>query len=343
MPTLNFQKSTNNGFSHGELIQLKESLQKGELGKDAYDNFLMKKTELYISDQLSAGVDVVSDPLFEWDDVFSPFCNGGVSGLKRGGLMRFFDNNAYYRKPNVTSKLEFKTSSTKPLFQKTLAFVNKSRFKAFLPGPCTFAKLSENSFYDSFKALVADFSTVLRCEIDDLLSLGIEFVEINDPALAQITDTEMDRILVYYKELVSGVEDRAWFTLPFSPPNTRTIESLWKLGPVTVSLDLSSTTLHKGANVNDPEGWFVSVRDLLYQINGLIRNNSVDLGLIDARNTLLEDSASITKILEVASGLGPKKMYLSNNASFDFLPEMVAHEKIKIIGKTSIKEVKQIL
>jgi 5-methyltetrahydropteroyltriglutamate--homocysteine methyltransferase len=340
---LSFNRSTNSGFPHGELIRLKESLQRGELDKDTYNKFLVNKIELCVSAQLGAGVEIVADALFEWDDVFSPFCSGSVTGLKRGGLMRFFDNNAYYRRPNVTSKLEFKNSSTKPLFQKTLAFVDNSRFKAFLPGPFTFAMLCENSFYDSFKTLVADFSTVLKCELEELLSLGVKFVEVNDPALAQITNTKMDEVLKHYGEFVLGAEDKLWFTLPFSTPNARIVESLWRLGPVTVSLDLSSTTLHNGANVNDPEGWLVSAINSLNRLNGLVKDNSVDLGLVDARNTLLENHASITKILEVASKLKPRKIYVSNNASFDFLPETVAYDKVKIIGSTSPKVVNPVL
>ena len=63
-----------------------------------------------IAEQEEAGLDIITDGQIRWDDLVTPFAKN-IDGFKIGGLLRFFDNNVYYRRPVVKSKLSFKNYS----------------------------------------------------------------------------------------------------------------------------------------------------------------------------------------------------------------------------------------
>ncbi|PSN94181.1 hypothetical protein B9Q09_04485 [Candidatus Marsarchaeota G2 archaeon ECH_B_SAG-C16] len=326
--------STNNGFPHGELMYARESLRKGAISQQEYSRMVEEKVVKIMTLQEEFGIDVVTGGAYGWDDIFSPFFNGGVTGLQRDGLIRFFDNNTYYRKPVIIGRLEHTQSSVKPMVEGVLKHVKEpSKFKAFLPGPYTFAALSENTFYPNLNSLISDLAGLLRIELEGILGLGVGYVEVCDPSLGWLDPAKAEELKPVYREFLGDNAHRVWFTLPFREPNPSALKMLLGLGDVVVSLDLSSTTLHRGANVNDNPGWLSSAKTILNGLSSLLGGARVDLGLVDSRNTLLEDVSYAKQIIDHALSLHPKEVYLSNNASLDFLPEPVAFEKVRLIGR----------
>lgn len=312
----------------------RESLRRGTIKKEEYEDLVERKIEKIIRFQEECGIDYYNSGSYSWDDIFSPFFEGGLSGVERDGLIRFFDNNTYYRRPIIVGRLEYLRSSTKPTIEAALKHAaNPKRLKAFMPGPYTFASLSENSFYPSMEALLRDVSEVLKAELEELLKTGVGYVEVHDPSLGWLDQKTAETLYTYYRGFVGESGEKVWFTIPFRPPNPHAVKMLSRLGEVVVSLDLSSTTLHGGANVNDSPGWASSAVAILRELSKLLGGLRVDLGLVDARNTLLEPLDFARQIVAEAFRARPKQLYLSNNATFDFLPESVAFEKVKILGR----------
>lgn len=326
--------STNNGFPHAELMYARESLRRGAITQQEYARLVGEKIERIIRLQEESGIDIYTGGAYGFDDIFSPFFNLGLRGVERDGLIRFFDNNTYYRKPVIVGRLEYAHSSLKPLVEGVLKHVgDPRRLKAFMPGPYTFAALSENNHYPDTNSLLEDLSGVLGAELEAVLSTGVGYVEVNDPSLGWVDGETAETLYTHYKRFVGDHAHQVWFTIPFRQPNPHVLRMLSRLGDVVVSLDLSSTTLHGGANVNDNPGWVKSATAILKDLSTIIGNIRVDLGLVDARNTLMESVEHATQIVRHAIALKPKELYLSNNTTLDFLPESVAFEKVRLLGR----------
>ena len=78
-----------------------KKITKEEL-EQAYQDTLKR----VIREQEEAGVDLITDGQIRWDDLVTPFAKN-IQGIEIGGLLRFFDNNVYYRRPIIKSKLSF--------------------------------------------------------------------------------------------------------------------------------------------------------------------------------------------------------------------------------------------
>jgi len=56
----------------------------------------------FIRVQREAGLDFYSDGLLGWQDLFRPFTESCL-GIEAGALVRWFDNNAFFRVPKTAA------------------------------------------------------------------------------------------------------------------------------------------------------------------------------------------------------------------------------------------------
>ncbi|MEM3671054.1 MAG: hypothetical protein QW767_04840 [Thermoprotei archaeon] len=314
------------GFPHGKLMRYRSELEDHKIARDKYETIVFRKIESSVRVQTRAGAAAVSDPLYEWEDMFSPYSSGSVEGVTRGTLFRFFDNNAYYRKPTVIGSIRRTGPVALTLLKKVLQFEKPGNVKAFLPGPITFMRLSENKFYSDPHAFLSDLCSLIRQEISDLVEAGIGYIELCDPALAS-DGFELEGAEQLYRNLIKGFERRLIVSTPFSTPSTKLLTWLDQLS-LALYLDVSSTTLHAGDNVKDFEGTLSMIRNIVSNHAHIIENKTVFLGAVDSRNTLVEPPKLLAEIAECLLARDPEKLYLCTNTTLDFLPERVALKKV---------------
>ena len=122
----------------------REEISEAEL-EQVYD----ATTRVAIAEIEAAGVDVTNDGQIRWDDLLAPFARSW-SGVERGPLERFYDNNTYFRQPVITGPIA--TDGQSLVRDYTFAQgVAKTRLKAAVPGPLTFATLvAQDDYYRSF-------------------------------------------------------------------------------------------------------------------------------------------------------------------------------------------------
>src|SRR5207249_9390988 len=65
--------------------------------------FVADRADL-VAAQREAGLDYFSDGLLRWQDIFRPLVES-VSGLAARTLVRWFDNNSFFRAPEVTGEI----------------------------------------------------------------------------------------------------------------------------------------------------------------------------------------------------------------------------------------------
>ncbi|OGC84617.1 MAG: hypothetical protein A2W07_05910, partial [candidate division Zixibacteria bacterium RBG_16_43_9] len=223
-----------------------------------------------------------------------------------------FNNNVYYRKPVIKSRIAFKDYTT--LEDYKFAKANSSKkLKVVLPGPLTWAKLSLDEYYKNLKTLVEDFSQILRKEAQRLDQEGVEYIQFDEPSLCNFPQ-EIGLVKESLKIITSGLKAKSILFSYFGSIKNLTPELL-NLAVDIIGIDL----------VSKPENL-----DALLEADV---KKEVILGCLDARNTKMEDEKEIFKLIEkVAKKIPPEKIYVSPSCGLEFLPHENALKKIKLLS-----------
>lgn len=292
-----------------------------------------------IFEQVEAGLEVVTDGLIRWSDPISHFA-AKLDNVSINGLLRYFDTNFYFRQPVMTG-----TPTRRGTFvvndysfaRNALGQIRtpqdkagKLSIKPVLTGPYTLAKFSlfENSENRSARLLAAlearaiAYADALAAEIAALAEAGAELIQVDEPAI------------------VKYPQDWAIFEKAF--------------GPLVQARD---TAAKKGRRIelalyvyfHDCAPLYEKLVELPVDILGLDFTYSLTLaelissvgspkplglGLVDGRNTRLEDPELIGRQVE---RLLPKieggRAYLGASSGLEYLPRDRAYAKLELLGK----------
>jgi 5-methyltetrahydropteroyltriglutamate--homocysteine methyltransferase len=280
----------------------------GKISEEELDKVYEQTIKRVIKEQEKAGVDLITDGQIRWDDPVTPFARN-IDGYQIGGLIRFFDNNVYYRRPIVKSKLAFKDYSTVEEF-KFLKQNSTKKVKATVVGPFTFAKLSKDEYYNQIDQLTLDLAEILKKEAKKLEEAGAEVIQIDEPALCFSPD-KIDLANQAIKIVTDGLKAKTFLYLYFGGIKNL-IPKLFDFQVNGIGIDVVS----KPENLN------------------LILNSSFDkelvLGCLDARNTKLEEEEELLRLLErTTQKISSKRLFVSPSCGLEFLPHQTALLKLK--------------
>jgi 5-methyltetrahydropteroyltriglutamate--homocysteine methyltransferase len=267
-------------------------------------------TELALADQIDAGLEVVTDGQIRWYDAISHLA-GKLQGIRINGLLRFFDTNTYFRQPIVHSAIK----RAKPLVVADFEFAKgkSSRpVKPVLTGPLTLARhsLQENGGAGGFERLVEGYTAVLTSEVSDLAAAGASLIQIDEPSLLKHSEdlTQAERSL----RALSAAKGNSKLMLAVYFGDPAPIYDRLQVLPVD-ALCLDFTYSPGLAEIVSAEG---SVKPLA-------------LGLVDGRNTRLEDPRTVAGQLEkIGRRLGSARAWLSPSCGFEYLPRDRAQLKL---------------
>lgn len=264
-----------------------------------------------IKEQEDAGIDIITDGQIRWDDLVTPFAKN-IEGCEINGLLRFFDNNVYYRKPVIKSRMTFRDYTA--LEDYKFAKANSSKkLKVVLPGPLTWAKLSLDEHYNSLNTLVKDFTQILQKEAQRLDQEGVEYIQFDEPSLCSFPQ-EIGLVKESLKKLTPGLKAKSILFLYFGSLKNLSAE-LFDLPVDVIGIDL----------VSKPENL-----DIILKADV---KKEVILGCLDARNTKMEDEKEILKLIEKVSKRIPSdKIYISPSCGLEFLPHENALKKLKLLS-----------
>jgi 5-methyltetrahydropteroyltriglutamate--homocysteine methyltransferase len=292
---------------------------KGEKTDDAVLAAQNRMTELALAEQEEAGLDLVTDGQIRWSDPISHLA-GKLSGVRINGLLRFFDTNFYFRQPVVHGKLE----RTEPLVLEEFNYAQgKSTrpVKAVLTGPYTLARHSveENGGAGGFDKMLEGYTAALAAEVAALAEAGATMIQVEEPALLKYPDD-----FPFLEQSITALamsKASAQLALVFYFGDPAPIYDHLQTLPVDL-LGLDFT-------------YNPSLVDRVAS-NGTAR--TLALGLVDGRNTRLEDPAVLARQLEkLAHGANLSCAYLSPSCGLEFLPRDRARHKLRhlaLIRKT---------
>jgi 5-methyltetrahydropteroyltriglutamate--homocysteine methyltransferase len=261
-----------------------------------------------IGEQEEAGVDLITDGQIRWDDLVTPFANN-IRGMEIGGLLRFFDNNTYYRRPIIKSMVSFGEHSVTEQF-KFAKSNSKKQVKAVIPGALTFARLSLDEFYHDEEKLVLDLAEILHEEAERLYEEGATFIQIDEPSLCFHPD-KLKLVQESLKVITQGIDAKFALYLYFGSIE-KLMPGLFELPVDVIGVDVVS----KKENL-----------DLVLESEG---KKEIGLGCLDARNTMMEKQPALIALFEkVIKKITPEKIYINPSCGLEFLPHAEAQQKLK--------------
>ena len=270
-----------------------------------------RMTELALTEQAEAGLDVVTDGQIRWYDPVSHLA-GKLQGVRINGLLRFFDTNFYFRQPAIESEIK----RTKPLIVEEFVFAKKKSarpVKPVLTGPYTLARLSieGEGKTGGFEKALEGYTAALGEEVAALAAAGATLIQVDEPALLK-NQTDFRHVEQSLARLAArkGAAQIA-LALYFGDP-APLYDRLQTLPVDILNLDFTYSPA------------------LVEIIATGGASKTLALGLVDGRNTRLEDPASVSRQLErMASSLGAGRVYLNPSCGLEYLPRDRAFLKLK--------------
>ncbi len=276
-------------------------------------------TNLALDEQVDAGLELVTDGQIRWYDPISHLARK-FPGVRINGLLRFFDTNSYFRQPVVHGKLERAEALVVDEF-KYAQGISTLPVKAILTGPYTLARHSveENGGAGGFDKMLEGYTAGLAAEVAALAAAGATVIQVEEPALLRHPE-DFPRLEQSITALALS-KDSARLALVFYFGDPLPVYDQLQTLPVDI-LGLDFT--YNPALVDRVAS------------NGTAR--TLALGLVDGRNTRLEDPAMTARQLEkLAHGADLNRAYLNPSCGLEYLPRDRAQQKLKhlaVIRKT---------
>jgi 5-methyltetrahydropteroyltriglutamate--homocysteine methyltransferase len=262
-----------------------------------------------LGEQVAAGLDQVTDGQIRWDDQATYICLK-LDGFERGGMIRYFDTNTYYRQPIAVRKVSWKA----PILVDDWKFATAKSTKpvrALVTGPYTLATLAAERAYGGDRtAFTMDLAKALNAEVKALAAAGAKTIQIDEPALTLAPKDAgvVEQALAQVFDGVTGV--------------TRAIA--FYHGPQTEFFDRTASWACDHVNfdcVSDPK--------VLDRLASAGHAKAVGLGVVNARNTKLESVDELKRAVEkVAAKVPLDRLALTPSCGLEFLPRDRAQKKL---------------
>jgi 5-methyltetrahydropteroyltriglutamate--homocysteine methyltransferase len=298
------------GLEAQELRRALHRHDRGEIKDAELDKVFDDVTRSAIGEIEAAGIDVTNDGQIRWDDLLSPFSRPW-GGVEPGPLERFYDNNTYFRQPVISGRIV--TDGRSLVRDYTFAAgVAKTKLKAAIPGPLTFATLAaRDDQYGAFEERVLAIADATAREIAGLKAAGATMIDIEDPAVAA-WPKHIELAREAYRRFADP--DLALTLVTYFFPVDSVLESLasFPVGAIGIDVRSRDTTAFDRLDV--------------------FRTQHVLLGVVDARNTRLETAEEVARYAERALKLVPEdRLLLAPTTSLEYLPRDVARAKLSAL------------
>ncbi|MCS7186320.1 MAG: methylcobamide--CoM methyltransferase [Armatimonadetes bacterium] len=287
----------------------------GKLSDEELERVYDEVTQQVIAEQIDAGVELLTDGQIRWDDALS-YLARKLEGTQRGGLLRWFDNNFYFRQPVVVGKLLRKEPLVLNDWLKARQWANTVPVKPVLTGPYTFAKFCLNQHYANFEDLLFDVAAIWNEEAKALADAGAKIIQLNEPAV--LFHPEDSRLWIEAtKRVIEGVgADFALYT--FFADASRVWDPLMQLPVKIIGLDFCSGEENRNDELVKSE---------------FPQDKILGFGIVDARNIKPEPVDELAREIEwVASIVGADRLHVNPNCGLEFLPRADAKRKLETLA-----------
>ncbi|QXJ30138.1 5-methyltetrahydropteroyltriglutamate-- homocysteine methyltransferase [Saccharolobus shibatae B12] len=294
----------------------------GKIDKEKLEKYINENIKKLFELAGDVKLDYTTNGLFRWDDVID-VTFGFITGVEKGPLQRFFDNNFYYRQPIIKEKINVKTREEN-IFLQDLESSRKikeelslsSKLKAVIPGPLTYYVLSDNRYYKNPIDLMIDYASAVN-SLSQELSNVVDAIEIHEPAIfsSNIKRDVLEKLPETYKTMFDNVKIEKHLMTYFEINNLKRLDILFSLPVDYFGIDVIENLKKLG------------------RVYTYFPSRKVHLGILNARNTKMEKISTIIRVYNSVKRKGASDVIIGNNTLFDFIPEVVVVKKLKLLKK----------
>ena len=279
---------------------------------------LQKVITRVIQEQEQAGLDLISDGQIRWEDLAHGAARS-AQGIHRGALRRFFDNNVYYRRLELEGGVSWNKSRAADEFL-FASKVSKKPVKVSLPGPLTMVLSTEAKPDQTREKLLALYTDLLKEEVQALEKAGVKEIQLDEPAFDP-KDPLLAKAIEAVNRIFQGVKVRKWVAVYF--------QDVTALLPVLSKLEVDVLALD-AVSLQEKNPDFIA--KLAAKLAEGVWKREIALGLVDARNTRLEDPAKLKQqVAQFTKAIPADRLWLTPNCGLEFLPHASAEKKIKLL------------
>ncbi|MFB6221903.1 MAG: 5-methyltetrahydropteroyltriglutamate--homocysteine methyltransferase [Halolamina sp.] len=310
-------------WAKSELSELKghqkHDLIDGAEGPDVRAAYERTREEL-IEDQREAGLDRIVEGQARWDD-FLAHPLAVHENVETGGIVRYYDNNNFYRDTKVVGDLTVDGDVAAELDAAHGLLEDDESLQAVLPGPYTLAALATDEHYGDEAEFLAAVAEFLAEEVRALPAH--ETLWLNEPSL--VTDAPE----AGFHERASEAVD----TVAAATDAEVVVQSYWD------AYDEKTYAHLMDADVDALGFDFVTGdRDThLYNINEYGTTESVALGLVDGQNTEVEPAETVRERIDWVEDQVPgqefETIFATPNTELAYLPVSKYREKLAVLGE----------
>ncbi|MFB6138626.1 MAG: 5-methyltetrahydropteroyltriglutamate--homocysteine methyltransferase [Halobacteriaceae archaeon] len=276
--------------------------------------------------QASAGLDRVVEGQLRWDDMLAhPLAVHDA--VRTAGIVRYYDNNNFYREPVIEGDLDFDGDVARELEAAAVQVADRDGdgggLQAVLPGPYSLAELATDEHYgdeDTFLAAVGDFLAGEAAAFPD----AVETLFLLEPSL--VTDPPAGDRAATASEAVDAVAAAVdadvvvhtyWGAMP-----EKTYAHLLDAGIDAVGFDVVTEA------AREPN---------LTLIGEYGAPDDVALGLVDGQNTRVESAETVDERVEwfeesLPSAVDFDTAYLTVNTELFYLPVSRLEGKLQALA-----------
>lgn len=273
-----------------------------------------------IEDQQDAGLDRIVEGQQRWDDMLAhPLAVHDA--VETRGIVRYYDNNNFYREPVVSGDLDLSGDVASEL-ETAAELAEGDDLQAVLPGPYSLADLATDEQYGDeteFLSAIADF---LAGEVDAFPD--VETLFLLEPSLVENApeDGEDERASEAIDRVASATDADV-----VVQPYWGALEE--KVYAHLLDADIDAVGFDFVANQDDN----------VYNIQEYGATGDVSLGLADGQNTLVEDPEAIRDRVDwVEDQLQVTEfetVYLTTNTETFYLPYAKYVEKLEVLAEAA--------
>ncbi|GAB6880437.1 hypothetical protein JCM17823_27110 [Halorubrum gandharaense] len=300
----------------------KGDLLSGDEGAEIVETYDEVRAE-FVDDQLEAGLDRVVEGQARWDDMIAhPLTLH--DNVETGGIVRYYDNNNFYRDPRVTGDLTFSGDVAAELESAADVLAGDAPLQAVLPGPYSLSELATDEHYGDDAEFLAAVGDYLAGEVEAFPDHETLFLL--EPSL--IEDAPED-----------GTEERvtdAIRTVSEATDADVVVHTYW--GALEEKL-YAHLVDEAGADALGLDLVAGDREDSVYNVQEYGAPDSLALGLVDGQNTLVEEPETIAERVEWFEGQIPVEAfdttYLTSNTELFHLPENKYKAKLAALAEAA--------
>jgi len=274
--------------------------------------------ETVIERQQEAGIDVIGEGQLRWDDMLAhPLAVH--DSVETRGIVRYYDNNNFYREPVVQDEL---TPDGDVAAELEAASAHVDDLAAVLPGPYSLADLATDEQYGDEAAFLDAIAEFLAAEVEQFPE--IETLTLLEPSL--VTNAPGDGLDERASEAIDRIVDDV---------DAETI-----VHPYWGALEEKVYAHLLDADVDAVGFDLVSDHDgNAYNVQEYGTTDDVALGLVDGQNTLVEDTETIHERVDWFTEQTPiedyDRLYLTANTGLFYLPTGKFEAKLEALGEAT--------